>query len=106
MKIDSDHRIVTANIKISLRTSRKQSIGSNSDFSALRTSVELQKQCSVEISNKFAALDENMYSASIQDRYDKIIEIVDKTNRSVLPKRKHQRKVGNKNTQNLMLKQK
>ena len=83
-----DHRIVTANIKISLKTPRKQSKSSISDFSALRTSVELQEQYSVEISTRFAALDENIYSASIQDEYDKIIEIVDKTNRSVLHKRK------------------
>ena len=58
------------------------------DFSALQTSVELQQQYPVEISNRFAALDENIYSAPVQDGYDKIFEIVDKTNRSVLPKRK------------------
>ena len=86
VEIDSDHCIVTANIKISLKTPRKQSKSSISDFSALRTSVELQEQYSVEISTRFAALDENIYSASIQDEYDKIIEIVDKTNRSVLHK--------------------
>ena len=56
-----DHRIVTANIKISLKTPRKQSKSSISDFSALRTFVELQEQYSVEISTRFAALDENIY---------------------------------------------
>ena len=48
-----------------------------SDFSAVRTSVELQQQYSVEISNRFAALDD-IFSASIQDGYEKIIEIVEK----------------------------
>ena len=49
-----------------------------SDFSAVRTSVELQQQHSVEISNRFAALDDNIFSVSIQDGYEKIIEIVEK----------------------------
>ena len=44
---------------------------------------------------------------SIHDRYDKIIEIVDKTGKSVRPKRKHQReKWVSENTDNLMLEQK
>ena len=50
------------------------------DVSALQTSVELQQQYSVEISNRFATLDENIYSAPVQDGYEKIIKIVDKTN--------------------------
>ena len=58
------------------------------------TSAELQQQYSVEIGNRFAALDENTCFASIQDRCDKTIEIVDKINKSVFPKRKHQREVG------------
>ena len=52
---------------------RKQSKSSISNFSALRTPAELQQpeqQYSVEISNKFAAPDENISSASIQGGYD------------------------------------
>ena len=65
--------------------------------------VELQQQYSVEISNRSAALDENIYSASIQDEY----EIVDKTNISVLPKRKHQNKKWvSENTDNVIIEQK
>ena len=107
IEIYSDHHIVTANIKISLRTPRKQSKSSISDFSALRTSAELQQHYSVDISNRFTAFVENISSASIQDRYDKIIEIVDKTNKSVLPKRKHQRENWvSENTNNLLLERK
>ena len=36
--------------------------------------VELQQQYSVEISNRSAALDENIYSASIQDEYEKSLK--------------------------------
>ena len=41
--MDSDYRIVTANIKISLKELRKQSKSSISNFSALRTPAELQQ---------------------------------------------------------------
>lgn len=41
VEIDPYHRIVTANIEISLRTFRKQSKSSISDVSAFRTSIEL-----------------------------------------------------------------
>ena len=64
---------MTANIKISLKKPRKQSNNSISNFSALRTPAELQqpeRQYSVKLSKKFAALDENITSASIQGGYD------------------------------------
>lgn len=77
------------------------------NFSALRAFVKLQQQYLFEISNRFAALVENIYSASIQDGYDKLIEIVYKTNRSVLPKRKCQReKCVSEKADNMMLEQK
>ena len=76
-----------------MKTPRKQSKSSISNFFALRTPAELQQpkqQYSVEISNRFAALDENISSAPIQDGHDNY------GNRRqsqlyVLPKRKLQR---------------
>lgn len=77
----------------------------SSEFAVLWTS-KLQ-QYSAEISNRFAALDDNVYSTSIQDGNDNIIEIVDNTNRSVIPKRRRQReKRVSKNNDNLMLEEK
>ena len=71
------------------------------NFSALRDSVKLQQQYLFEISNRFAALVENIYSASIQNGYDKLIEIVYKTNRSV-----QREKCVSEKTDNMMLEQK
>lgn len=71
------------------------------NFSALRASVKLQEQYLFEISNRFAALFENIYSASIQKGYDKLIEIVYKTNRSV-----QREKCISEKADNMMLEQK
>ena len=71
------------------------------NFSALRDSVKLQQQYLFEISNRFAALVENIYSASIQNGYDKLIEIVYKTNRSV-----QREKFVSEKADNMMLEQK
>ena len=63
------------------------------NFSALRTPAALQQpeqQYSVEISNRFAALDENISSASIQGGYDNFWNRR-QSQLSVLPKRKRQR---------------
>ena len=63
------------------------------NFSALRTPAALQQpeqQYSVEISNRFAALDENISSASIQSGYDNYRNRR-QSQLSVPPKRKRQR---------------
>ena len=76
-----------------MKTPRKRSKSSISNFSALRIPAELQQpeqQYSVEISNKFAALDENISSASIQGGYDNYRNRR-KSQLFVLPKRKRQR---------------
>ena len=51
---------------------------------------EPEQQCSVEISTRFAALDENISSASIQSGYDNYRNRR-QSQLSVLPKRKRQR---------------
>ena len=76
-----------------MKTPRKQSKSSISNFFALRTPAELQQpkqQYSVEISNRFTALDENISSASIHDGYDNYGNRR-QSQLSVLPKRKLQR---------------
>ena len=76
-----------------MKTPKKQSKSSISNFFALRTPAELQQpkqQYSVEISNRFAALDENISSASIQDGHDNYGNRR-QSQLSVLPKRKLQR---------------
>ena len=91
VEIDSDHRMVTANIKISLRTPKKHPTSPTPDFSALQNSAELQQLYSVEISNRFAALADNTDIMNTQQKYDQIVEILEKANRTILPKRKKQR---------------
>ena len=76
-----------------MKTPRKQSKSSISNFSALLTPAELQQseqQYSVEISNRFIALDGNISSASIQSGYDNY-QNRRQSQLSVLPKRKRQR---------------
>ena len=76
-----------------MKTPRKQSKSSISNFFALRTPAELQQpkqQYSVEISNRFAALDENISSAPIQDGHDNYGNCR-QSQLYVLPKRKLQR---------------
>ena len=76
-----------------MKTPRKQSKSSILNFSALRTPAALQQpeqQYSDEISNRFAALDENISSASIQSGYDNYRNRR-QSQLSVLPKRKRQR---------------
>ena len=76
-----------------MKTPRKQSKSSISNISVLRTPAELQQpeqQYSVEISDRFAALDENISSASIQSGYGNYRNRR-QSQLSVLPKRKCQR---------------
>ena len=88
VEIDSDHRIVTASIKISLRapTVEVKSL-SNRNFQALKHDTKLQEQYNVDVKNRFSLLADNFNDQPTQDRYDIILQILEETNKKILPKK-------------------
>ena len=87
--IGSDHRIVTAKIKLSLRTSRAPSQGPNFDWTVLKD-AEMKDLYTVTIRNKFESLCTE--HESITQTYAHLITANQKTAEELLPpKRKKKR---------------
>ncbi len=55
--IGSDHRVVIARVKLSLRTSRTPKRVPVPDWSKLKTGTSLQERYSVEVKNRFDLLE-------------------------------------------------
>lgn len=85
--LDSDHRITTAAINLSLRCNKKKPNGPpRYNWRSLLTNKETQKRYTIEISNKYEILYDldNMYST--QDKYDTFTKCVKEANEITLNK--------------------
>ena len=87
VELGSDHRIVTAKLKISLRVPSTIKKILQRDMQALSNSPDLQESYRVEVSNRFAALSIDFNEKSCQEKYDKIVNILEKANSSIIPKK-------------------
>ena len=87
VELGSDYRIVTAKLKISLRVPSTVKKILQRDMQALINSPYLQELNSLEVSNRFAALSIDFNEKSCQEKYDKIVNILEKANSSIIPKK-------------------
>ena len=69
--LGSDHCIVTARVKLSLRTCKSPSKGVPYDWKALEN-PELQEKYSVEVKNRFNVLSQNY--TDVTERYQHLVE--------------------------------
>ena len=83
VELGSNHRIVTAELKISLRVPRPDQKIVRRDMQALNNSADLQERYRIEV----ITLSNNFNEKSSQAKYDEIVNILEKANNSVLPKK-------------------
>ena len=82
--LGSDHRIVTARVKLSLRTCKSPSKGVPYDWKALEN-PELQKKYSVEVKNRFTVLSQNC--TDVTERYQHLDEAHNEACEKLVPKK-------------------
>ena len=85
--LDSNHRIVTANLKISIQVPHVDQKIAQRNIQALNSSTDLQELHQIEVSNRFAALSNILSKKTPQEKYDEIVNILEKVNDNVLPKK-------------------
>ena len=87
VELGSDHRIVTAELKISQRVPRPDQKIVRRVMQALINSTDLQERYRIEVSNRFTALSNNFNEKSSQAKHDEVANILDKdrvTNQHIL----------------------
>ena len=90
--LGSDHRVAVSKVKVSFRKSRKPSKRIHYNYySALKVDAELQNRYAIEVHNRFSCLVEEEDDATATDSYGKLVEAIDTTNKSLLPKKTRQR---------------
>ena len=97
-----NRKIVTANLKISLRVPCADQKTVRRTIQTLISSTDLQKLYQVGVSNRFAVLSNILTDKKNQEKYDEILNILEKANDTVLPKKViHREKYGLVNRQKL-----
>ena len=93
--IGSDHRIVSARIRLSLRTSKAAPKRKQYDWRSLSTDTNIQKQYTIEVRNRFEALEIEDESAT--DKYERFIKANQEAAEKVIPlkKRNHKTRYSN-----------
>ena len=88
--LSSDHKAVTATVKLRLRAPKKiQSDFRSINFRSLTGMKELQTQYSVEVHNRFSSLvDELPDSTPVQEKYDCLGKSCAEIGKQLLPKKK------------------
>ncbi|XP_071480868.1 craniofacial development protein 2-like [Diadema antillarum] len=94
--LGSDHRLVMAEIRLSLRKVKAQPKRVEYDWEAFKEDTELQKQYSVEVKNRFSALcKENDTMESVTDkvsqRYGHFVSAIAETNKTMVPKKEKEK---------------
>ena len=85
----SDHKAVTAEVKLRLRApKKKQSDFRSINFRSLTTSKDLQKQYAVEVYNRFSSLMEDIpEETSVQEKYNCLGKSCAEIGKQILPKK-------------------
>ena len=88
--ICSDHKAVTAKVKLRLRAPKKQQSDFRAiNFRSLLGKKDLQNQYSVEVHNRFTSLIDNLADpTSVQERYDCLGKSCAEVGKEILPKKK------------------
>jgi len=89
--IGSDHRVLRAKIKISLRKCKTIQNKTPYDWSKLRTDIDLQERYSISVQNRFSLLSKDGQNAT--ELYDNFVKANDATAKELIPKKvKRQKK--------------
>ena len=88
--VGSDHRIMSARIRLSLRKSKTPPGKKHHDWKLLSTDSDLQKQYNIEVRNRFQSLDKLDETAT--ERYDRFIMANKEAAEKIIPNRKKTRK--------------
>ena len=88
--VGSDHRIVSARIKLSLRKSEKIPRKKQYDWKTLSTDTSLQEKSAVEVRNRFEVLEDKEESAT--DKNDRFIKANKEAAEKIIPVRKRAKK--------------
>jgi hypothetical protein len=85
VELDSDHRIVTATVKLSLRATKPKPTTKRLDWHTLCHDAVIQQQYNVQVHNKFQNLywSENLSSA--QERYDVFAQCIEQAAKETIP---------------------
>ena len=88
--LHSDHKAVTANVKLRLRApKKKQSDFRSINFRSLTGDKDLQMQYSVEVRNRFSSLVDDLSDpTSVQEKYDCLGKSCAEIGKQILPKKK------------------
>ena len=83
VELDSDHRIVTATMQVSLRSTKPKSNHGPLDWNALKESIILQKRYSVATKYQFDLLYDASEACTAQEKYDQFEQYISNANREV-----------------------
>lgn len=86
VNVDSDHRTVTANLKISLCVTGVVPKIFKKDIQALNGSTDIQELYQIKVSTRFAALSNMLCDKTPQDKNDEVAKILEQVNNTVLHK--------------------
>ena len=88
--LGSDHRIVTARLKLSLRTSKTLSREKQYDWKVLRSDSEIQSQYTILVRNRFEELYSDSQTAT--EKYQHLIDANGKAADKLIPEKKRKKK--------------
>ena len=88
--IGSDHRIVSARIRLSLRKSKALPRKKHYDWRVLCSNNKLQQQYTIEVRNRFQPLEDINENAT--ERYERFISATTEATEKIIPVRKKIRK--------------
>ena len=83
--LGSDHRVVIARVKLSLRMSKTKRREPTPDWGKLKTDIDLQQKYTVEVKNRFAILQSDSDTAT--ERYECLVKANDTVSKLLLPKK-------------------
>ena len=90
--VRSDHRVLSAKLRLSLRTKAATSKRENYDWSVLKSNERLQELYSVQLHNRYLAL-QNEDTDSITDKYQHFITANQATAKELVPKKPPRQKM-------------
>ena len=70
--VGSDHQVVTARIRLSLRATKSPSAKKHYDWKLLRNDAELQSRFRVELRNQYSELYDE--SSNVTEQYDTLVQ--------------------------------
>lgn len=89
VELNSDHRIMSARISISLRAPKNnQCQHTTYDWNKLKTNCSLQSQFNVEVQNRFDIVNANSLDDNIQTQYNNFVESIQQTTENLIGKSK------------------